>query len=221
MIEGGGSDDFRNVKALMYSRPELLHRILDINAQTVVHYLNAQIERGAQAVMVFDTWGGVLSTRAYREFSLRSMQQIVDGVTRTRDGDMVPVVLFTKGGGQWLEDIAQTGCDAAGLDWATDLSVARARVGHRIGLQGNIDPGVLMGSPQGVEIEVRRVLDDFGPHYGHVFNLGHGISQHAPHDNVRVLVSTVHEYSRQMRADGPFGESAAPVEDWTSPIIQL
>ncbi|HSD38011.1 MAG TPA: uroporphyrinogen decarboxylase [Rhodocyclaceae bacterium] len=221
MIEGGGSDDFRHVKALMYSRPDLLHRILDINAQTVVKYLNAQIERGAQAVMVFDTWGGALSTHAYREFSLRYMQQIVDGVTRTRDGEMVPLVLFTKGGGQWLEDIAQTGCDAAGLDWATDLGVARARVGHRIGLQGNIDPGVLMGSPQGVEAEVKRVLEDFGPHYGHVFNLGHGISQHAPHDNVRVLVSAVHEHSRRMRAELPFGESAAPVEDWVSPIIQL
>ncbi|HEX5125602.1 MAG TPA: uroporphyrinogen decarboxylase [Rhodocyclaceae bacterium] len=206
MIEGGGSDDFRNVKALMYSRPDLLHRILDVNACTVTAYLNTQIEYGAQAVMIFDTWGGVLSTAAYREFSLRYMQQVVDGLIRKHDGENVPLVLFSKGGGQWLEDIANTGCDGVGLDWTTDIGVARARVGHRVSLQGNLDPGVLMGSPELVATEVRRILSDYGSHYGHVFNLGHGISQYAPHDNVRVLVSTVHEYSRVLLAEAGLPE---------------
>jgi uroporphyrinogen decarboxylase len=219
MIEGGGSDDFRNVKALMYSRPELLHHILDINAQTVTAYLNTQIESGAQAVMLFDTWGGALSTRAYREFSLKYMQQIVDGLKRSHEGELVPLVLFTKGGGQWLEDLAQTGCDALGLDWSTDIGLARARVGHRVGLQGNLDPGVLMGSAAGVEAEVRALLDAFGPHHGHVFNLGHGISQHAPYDNVSVLVSTVHAYSRSLRAEQDFSEVQPAAEDWVSPLI--
>ncbi|MFA9440356.1 uroporphyrinogen decarboxylase [Uliginosibacterium sp. sgz301328] len=200
MIEGGSSSDFRNVKALMYSRPELLHHILDVNARTVTDYLNAQIAHGAQALMIFDTWGGVLAPDAYREFSLRYMQQIVDGLERRYEGEDVPIVLFTKGGGQWIEDIAATGCDAVGLDWTTDIGVARARVGHQVALQGNLDPGVLMGAPDHVAIEARRVLDAYGPHYGHVFNLGHGISQFTPHDNVRVLVDTVHEYSRTMLA---------------------
>ncbi|MGC3962037.1 MAG: uroporphyrinogen decarboxylase [Rhodocyclaceae bacterium] len=200
MVEGGSSSDFRNVKALMYSRPELLHHILDINARTVTEYLNAQIAHGAQALMIFDTWGGVLAPDAYREFSLRYMQQIVDGLERQYEGEDVPIVLFTKGGGQWIEDIAATGCDAVGLDWTTDIGVARARVGHQVALQGNLDPGVLMGSPEHVAAEARRVLDAYGPHYGHVFNLGHGISQFTPHDNVRVLVDAVHEYSRTMLA---------------------
>ncbi|MFT3735809.1 MAG: uroporphyrinogen decarboxylase [Rhodocyclaceae bacterium] len=217
MIEGGGSDDFRNVKALMYSQPELLHHILDINARTVIDYLNTQVEQGAQALMVFDTWGGALSTPAYREFSLRYLQQIVDGVKRTYDGEMVPLVLFTKGGGQWIDDIARTGCDAVGLDWTTDISLARARVGHLVALQGNLDPGALMGSPEGVAREAKRVLDDFGPHHGHVFNLGHGISQYTPHDNVRVLVSTVHEHSRAMRAAESFSHQEPPSLDGDEP----
>lgn len=203
MIEGGGSDDFRHLKALMYSRPDLLHRILAINAETVTAYLNAQIESGAQAVMIFDTWGGVLTSAAYRDFSLAYMRQIVGGLKREQAGERVPVVLFTKGGGQWLGDMADTGCDALGLDWTVDGARARALVGDRVALQGNLDPGALMGSAQGVVAEVRRVLDAFGPEPGHVFNLGHGISQHAPHENVRVLVETVHEYSRmQRRAHG-------------------
>lgn len=203
MIEGGGSDDFRHVKGLMYSRPELLHHILDINARTVTEYLNQQIAHGAQAVMVFDTWGGILTSAAYEAFSLAYMRRIVAGLQRDHDGERVPVVLFTKGGGQWLEAMAATGCDALGLDWTVDPAAARARVGQHVALQGNLDPAVLMGSPEGVEREVRRVLDAFGPAPGHVFNLGHGISQHAPHDNVRVLVETVHHYSHVLHANAP------------------
>jgi uroporphyrinogen decarboxylase len=200
MVEGGGSDDFRNIKALLYSQPELLHHILDVNARTVTEYLNAQIESGAQAVMIFDTWGGILTSAAYKEFSLEYMRRIVQGLKRSHDGEYVPVVLFTKGGGQWLEVIAESGCDAIGLDWTVDAALARKRVGPRIALQGNLDPGVLMGQPDHVAAEVRRVLDAFGPQPGHVFNLGHGISQHASHDNVRVLVDTVHQYSREQRS---------------------
>jgi uroporphyrinogen decarboxylase len=199
MVEGAGSDDFRHIKALMFSRPDLLHRILAINAETVTAYLNAQIESGAQAVMLFDTWGGVLSTAAYKEYSLAYMQQIVTGLKREQDGRRVPVVLFTKGGGQWLSDMADTGCDALGLDWTVDGARARALVGDRVALQGNLDPGALMGSADLVAAETRRVLDTFGPQPGHVFNLGHGISQHAPYDNVSVLVSTVHQHSREQR----------------------
>ncbi len=203
MIEGGGSDDFRHVKGLMYSRPELLHHILDVNARTVTEYLNQQIAHGAQAVMVFDTWGGILTSAAYEAFSLAYMRRIVAGLQRDHDGERVPVVLFTKGGGQWLEAMAASGCDALGLDWTVDPAAARARVGQHVALQGNLDPAVLMGSPEGVEREVRRVLDAFGPAPGHVFNLGHGISQHAPHDNVRVLVETVHHYSHVLHANAP------------------
>ncbi len=210
MVEGGGSDDFRHIKAMMYSRPDLLHRILELNAETVTRYLNTQIEHGAQAVMVFDSWGGVLTGAAFREFSLAYMQKIVDGLHRSYEGEDVPVILFTKGGGNWLEDLARTGCDALGLDWTVDIGVARARVGSEVALQGNLDPGILMGSPDCVEREARRVLEDFGPHYGHVFNLGHGISQHTPHDNVRVLVDTVHAHSRALRAEGPgFGHPSS------------
>jgi len=199
MVEGGGSDDFRHIKALMFSRPDLLHHILEVNAQTVTAYLNAQIEHGAQAIMVFDTWGGVLSTQAYRDFSLAYMHQIVAGLKREHNGQRVPVVLFTKGGGQWLSEMADTGCDALGLDWTVDPRRARALVGDRVALQGNLDPGVLSGSAAGVLTEAKRVLDAFGVAPGHVFNLGHGISQYAQHDNVRVLVDTVHEYSRALR----------------------
>ncbi|GAB2893655.1 uroporphyrinogen decarboxylase [Uliginosibacterium flavum] len=200
MIEGGGSDDFRHIKGLLFSRPDLLHRILDINARTVTEYLNQQIEHGAQAVMIFDTWGGILSGAAYREFSLAYMRQIVAGLKREHEGERVPVVLFTKGGGQWLTEMADTGCDALGLDWTVDIAQAYALVGSRVGLQGNLDPGALMGSPEGVAAETRRILDAVGTRPGHVFNLGHGISQHAPHDNVRVLVDTVHSHSRALRS---------------------
>ncbi len=202
MVEGGSSSDFRQIKALMYSRPELLHHILDINARTVSAYLQAQIESGAQVLMIFDTWGGILSTPAYLEFSLAYMQRIVAELRRGRDGAQVPVILFTKGGGQWLAEMAASGCDALGLDWTVDGARARAAVGAQVALQGNLDPGVMMGSAEMVAAEARRVLDSFGAQPGHVFNLGHGISQYTPPENVSVLVETVHEYSRAQRLSG-------------------
>jgi uroporphyrinogen decarboxylase len=189
MVEGGGSDDYRKVKSLLYSRPDLMHHILGVTAQAVTAYLNAQIEAGAQAVMIFDSWGGVLAHDAYREFSLAYIRQIVAGLTREKDGERVPCIVFTKGGGLWLADIADCGTDAVGLDWTVDIGAARRLVGDKVALQGNLDPAVLFGSP-----------DAYGPHPGHVFNLGHGISQFTPPENVSVLVDTVHSYSRQLRS---------------------
>jgi len=200
MVEGGSSSDYRKVKTLAYSRPDLMHHILDVTAQAVVSYLNAQIEAGAQAVMVFDSWGGVLSEAAYQEFSLRYLQQVQAGLICERDGVRVPSIVFTKGGGLWLESIAAAGYDAVGLDWTMDIGRARRLVGDKVALQGNIDPNVLFAPPEVVAAEARRVLDAFGPHPGHVFNLGHGISQFTPPENVRVLVDTVHEHSRSLRA---------------------
>ncbi len=195
MIEGGGSDDFRLVKSMLYSRPDLLHRILDINARAVTAYLNAQIEAGAQAVMVFDTWGGALSDAAYGEFSLEYSRRVLAGLTRTAQGRVVPRILFTKGGGGWLEAMAGAGADALGVDWQTSLTGARERVGDRVALQGNMDPMALFGSPDAIEREARRVLDSFGAGPGHVFNLGHGISQHTPPEHVKALVDAVHAHS--------------------------
>ena len=195
MVEGGGSDDHRTVKAMAYQRPDLMHRILDINARAVTAYLNAQIEAGAQAVMVFDTWGGALSAAAYQVFSLAYIRQVVAGLTREHEGRRVPVVVFTKGGGLWLEDIAACGCDAVGLDWTIELSEARRRVGHRVALQGNLDPTVLFASPATIRAETAKVLASFGPGPGHVFNLGHGISQFTPPDHAAALVAAVHELS--------------------------
>ena len=197
MVEGGGSADFRTLKTMLYDRPDLLHRILDVNAKAVTNYLNAQIESGAQAVMVFDTWGGALSDRAYREFSLAYLQQVISGLHRSHGGERIPSIVFTKGGGQWLEAIADIGCDAVGLDWTTDISGARKRVGNKVALQGNMDPMALFASPEAVAAEARKVVDAYGTGSGHVFNLGHGINQYTPPDNVSVLVDTVHEYSRQ------------------------
>jgi len=202
MIEGGASDDFRRVKTMLYDRPDLLHHVLDVTARSVVSYLNAQIESGAQAVMIFDTWGGALSHRAYREFSLAYLQRIVAGLIKERDGERVPSIVFTKGGGLWLEDIAAIGYDAVGLDWTSSLAESRRRVADRVSLQGNFDPIALFASPEAIATEARRVLDDFhsaGPGGGHVFNLGHGISQFTPPQNVTALVNAVHEYSRQLR----------------------
>jgi len=195
MIEGGGSDDFRLVKSMLYSRPELLHRILDTNARAVIAYLNAQIAAGAQAVMVFDTWGGVLADEAYGEFSLRYSKQVLAGITREVEGRVVPRILFTKGGGAWLESMSESGADALGIDWQTNLSQARKRVGHRVALQGNLDPMALFAPPAAIEREVQRVLDAFGPGAGHVFNLGHGVSQHTHPDHVAALVDAVHSRS--------------------------
>ncbi len=200
MVEGGASDDFRRIKTMLYERPDLLHHILSVTAQSVTSYLNAQIESGAQAVMIFDTWGGTLSHRGYREFSLAYLQSIVAGLHKHHDGERVPCIVFTKGGGQWIEDIAGIGCDAVGLDWTSSLAEVRRRVGDKVALQGNLDPMTLFAAPEVIAAETKRVIDDFhaaGKGGGHVFNLGHGISQFAPPQNVTTLVNTVHEYSRQ------------------------
>lgn len=195
MVEGGGSDDFRTVKTMLYSRPDLLHRILEVNAQAVIAYLNAQIAAGAQAVMVFDTWGGALSGRAYQEFSLAYARRVLAGLTRSSEGRVVPRVLFTKGGGQWLESMAESGADALGIDWQTDLGAARRRVGGKVALQGNMDPMALFGTPDAIEREAQRVLDSYGEGPGHVFNLGHGVSQHTLPEHVGALVAAVHSRS--------------------------
>ena len=191
MIEGRGSSDFATVKKMLYERPDLLHRILEINTQAVIAYLNAQIEAGAQAVMLFDTWGGMLSQAAYHEFSLAYLRRIIAGVTREREGLRVPSIVFTKGGGGWLESIAAIGCDAVGLDWTVDIGAARTRVGMRVALQGNLDPAILLSSPQAVQREAAAILASYGKGSGHVFNLGHGISQHTPPENVAALIETV------------------------------
>lgn len=191
MVEGGGSDDFRHIKGMLYKRPDLLHHILTINAQAVTSYLNAQVEAGAQALMIFDTWGGTLTPHGYLEFSLRYIERIVSGLVRKREGRRVPVIVFTKGGGLWLEAIANCGADAVGVDWTIDLGEARRRVGDRVALQGNLDPSVLLSEPGAVRREARRVLDAYGPGPGHIFNLGHGISQFTPPENVAALVETV------------------------------
>jgi uroporphyrinogen decarboxylase len=195
MVEGGGSDDFRQVKSMLYGRPDLLHRILAVNAQAVAQYLNAQIAAGAQAVMIFDTWGGVLSGAAYAEFSLAYSKQVLAALTRMKDGRIVPRILFTKGGGQWLESMAASGADALGIDWQTSLADARRRVGSQVALQGNLDPMALFAPPAAIEREAQRVLDDFGAGPGHVFNLGHGVSQFTPPEHVQALVEAVHSRS--------------------------
>ena len=197
MVEGGSSKDFRHLKAMAYSQPELAHQLLDKLARSVTDYLNAQIRHGAQVVQIFDTWGGALSEEAYKTFSLRYMQQIVDGLIREHDGHKVPVILFTKNGGLWLEDIAASGCDALGLDWTLNIGKARQRVGDRVALQGNMDPAVLYASPQAIRAEVKRILTDFGPHNGHVFNLGHGITPHVDPANAGVFIEAVHEFSQR------------------------
>ena len=204
MVEGGSSRDFLAIKTMLYRRPDLLDRILEINTQAVVSYLSAQIEAGAQAVMIFDTWGGVLAHDAYRRWSLAFMKQVVDGLPRTHAGARVPTIIFTKGGGLWLSDIAKTGVDAIGLDWTVDPVAARREVGGVCALQGNLDPAVLFGSEASIRGEVARVLREFdSPHFpGHIFNLGHGISQFTPPDAVQTLVDSVHQMSRVSRAEG-------------------
>ncbi|MEZ5446054.1 MAG: uroporphyrinogen decarboxylase [Gammaproteobacteria bacterium] len=194
-VEGQGSKDFHRIKTMMYREPRVLHELLEKLARAVVLYLNAQIAAGAQAVMVFDTWGGALSTPAYMEFSLSYMRQIVEGVRRDSEGRRVPCILFTKGGGQWLELIAETGCDAAGLDWTTDIGATRRRLGDRIALQGNMDPAVLLATPERIREEVASILKGFGPHAGHVFNLGHGITPDVDPENAGVFIEAVHSLS--------------------------
>ncbi|WP_042303036.1 uroporphyrinogen decarboxylase [Paraburkholderia kururiensis] len=202
MVEGGGSDDFRTVKTMLYARPDLMHRILDINAKSVAAYLNAQIEAGAQAVMIFDTWGGALADGVYQRFSLHYIREVVQQLKREHDGARVPVITFTKGGGLWLEEIAATGVDAVGLDWTVNLGRARDLVGDRVALQGNLDPTVLFSPPSSIRVEARALLDSFGNHPGHVFNLGHGISQFTPPEHVAELVDEVHRHSRAIRGKG-------------------
>jgi uroporphyrinogen decarboxylase len=198
MVEGGSSSDYRHVKTMLYDRPDLMHHILTVTADAVTAYLNAQIDSGAQAVMIFDSWGGGLSAAAYQEFSLAYMQRIVAGLKKDKDGERVPSIVFTKGGGLWLEAIAACGCDAVGLDWTIDLGEARRRVGDKVALQGNLDPNVLFAAPEKIAQEATRVLDSFGAgDTGHVFNLGHGISQFTPPEHVSVLVDTVHRYRRK------------------------
>jgi len=203
MVEGGGSDDFRTVKSMLYDRPDLMHHILKTNAAAVAAYLNAQIEAGAQAVMIFDTWGGALADGVYQEFSLAYMRAVIAQLKREHDNVRIPCIVFTKGGGLWLEDIADSGADAVGLDWTVNLGRARAMVGHKVALQGNLDPNVLFAKPAQIRSEVERVLQSFGKPeagVGHVFNLGHGISQFTPPESVTVLVEAVHDISRRMRA---------------------
>jgi uroporphyrinogen decarboxylase len=191
MIEGQGSSDFTSVKKMLYARPDLLHHILSVNAVAVTAYLNAQIEAGAQAVMVFDTWGGTLSHAAFHEFSLAYTARIIAGLKREHTGIRVPSIVFTKGGGGWLEDIAATGCDAVGLDWTVDIGAARARIGGRVAVQGNLDPAILLSSPEAIQREAGAILASYGHGGGHVFNLGHGISQHTPPENVSALIEAV------------------------------
>ena len=199
MIEGRSSRDFVRTKALLYSQPELLHLLLDKLAESVIDYLNAQIAAGAQAVQIFDTWGGALSCAAYQSFSLDYMTRIVAGLTREAEGRRVPVILFTKGGSPWLERMADSGCDALGLDWCSDIGEARKRVGHRVALQGNLDPAILRAPEAVIRREVGAVLDAFGPSPGHVFNLGHGITPDIDPGRVAALVDAVHAMSANPR----------------------
>lgn len=199
MVEGRGSRDFRTVKTMMYRRPDLFHRILEVNAEAVALYLNAQIKAGAQAVQIFDTWGGMLADGDFQTFSLAYTKKVVEKLIRENDGAKVPSIVFTKGGGEWIADIASIGCDAVGLDWSVNLTRARSVVGDRVALQGNLDPFVLFGDEETIRREARRVLDAYGEvgAGGHVFNLGHGINQFTPVENVRILVDEVHSYSRR------------------------
>jgi uroporphyrinogen decarboxylase len=200
MVEGQGSREFHTIKKMMYARPDLMHHILDVNARAVAEYLNAQVDAGAQAVMIFDSWGGALADGAYQQFSLQYMQQVVRLLKREKDGVKIPAIVFTKGGGHWAEEIAAIGADAMGLDWTANIGKIRALVGHKMALQGNIDPAILFANPEQIAAEARRVLDSYGPHNtGHVFNLGHGISQFTPPEAVSVLVDTVHSHSRKLR----------------------
>ncbi|MGH8419878.1 MAG: uroporphyrinogen decarboxylase [Pseudomonas sp.] len=197
MVEGGSSKDFRKSKAMLYDTPQAMHLLLDKLAQSVTAYLNGQILAGAQAVQIFDSWGGSLSAAAYQEFSLAYMRKIVGGLIREHDGRKVPVILFTKGGGLWLESIADAGADALGLDWTCDIGEARRRVGDKVALQGNMDPTVLYANPQAIRQEVANILKSYGSGTGHVFNLGHGITPEVDPANAGAFINAVHELSAQ------------------------
>ncbi|WP_296257536.1 MULTISPECIES: uroporphyrinogen decarboxylase [unclassified Pseudomonas] len=197
MVEGGSSKDFRKSKAMLYDNPQAMHLLLDKLAQSVTAYLNGQILAGAQAVQIFDSWGGSLSAAAYQEFSLAYMRKIVNGLIREHDGRKVPVILFTKGGGLWLESIAEAGADALGLDWTCDIGEARRRVGSKVALQGNMDPTVLYANPQAIRQEVANILKSYGSGTGHIFNLGHGITPEVDPANAGAFINAVHEMSAQ------------------------
>jgi len=202
MVEGQGSREFHTIKKMLYARPDLMHRILDINATAVAQYLNAQIDAGAQAVMMFDSWGGALADGAYQEFSLRYMERVLQQLQREKDGVRIPAIVFTKGGGIWLDEMANCGADALGLDWTVNLGRARALVGDRVALQGNLDPAILFAAPEQIRAEVERSLTAYGAPTagsGHVFNLGHGISQFTPPESVTAMVEAVHDFSRRQR----------------------
>ncbi|MDX8414112.1 MAG: uroporphyrinogen decarboxylase [Mariprofundales bacterium] len=194
-VEGGGSKSFSIIKKMLFNNPKVMHQLLDKLADSVAAYLNAQIESGVQAVQIFDTWGGVLSSRDYREFSLNYMQKIIDQLTRTHDGRKVPVIVYTKGGMGWLEQIAATGCDVVGLDWTIDIDQAKARIGDKVALQGNMDPSMLYANPDRIRSEVDDILTRFGGGGGHVFNLGHGITPDVPVEHARAFIQAVKEQS--------------------------
>ena len=196
MVEGGSSKSYSKVKALMFQNPRHMHQLLDILADTVIDYLNAQIEAGADSVMIFDTWGGLLNKQCYENFSLQYMAKIVDGLHRNYDGKTIPVTLFTKGGSAWLEQIAASGCDGIGLDWTIELGEAERRVGQQVALQGNLDPSVLYATPEVIVSEVNKVLNQFKGETGHVFNLGHGITPDVNPESMKILVDAVHAYSK-------------------------
>ena len=196
MVEGGSSKNFSKVKGLLFENPKHLHQLLNVLADTVIDYLNAQIEAGADSVMIFDTWGGLLNKESYENFSLRYMSKIVDGIHRKYDERTIPVTLFTKGGSAWLEQIAATGCDCVGLDWTIEIGEAERRIGSKVALQGNLDPSVLYASPEVITAEAYKVLDQFKGQTGHVFNLGHGITPDVNPESMKVLVDAVHSYTK-------------------------
>jgi uroporphyrinogen decarboxylase len=195
MVEGQSSRDFARAKTMLYTQPEVMHQLLEKLALSVIDYLNAQIRAGAQVVQIFDTWGGALSHAAYQEFSLAYMEKIVANLITHADGREVPVILFTKGGGHWLEAMADSGCHALGLDWTVDIGSARGRVGDKVALQGNMDPAVLRADPATIEREVASILTSYGDNPGHIFNLGHGITPDIDPANVKVFIDAVHKFS--------------------------
>jgi uroporphyrinogen decarboxylase len=196
MVEGQGGTDFLTIKKMAYSRPDLLHHILKTTTEAVTQYLHAQIEAGVDTIMIFDSWGGALSHQGYLEFSLPYMKVILSNL-KMMSNKKIPSIMFTKGGGLWLEDQLTAGSDALGLDWQTDIGIAKQKVGHQVALQGNLDPAILLSKPEAIEKEVKRILDSFGSGTGHIFNLGHGITEHTPPENVDVMLKTVREYSLQ------------------------
>jgi len=196
MVEGQGGTDFLTIKKMAYSRPDLLHHILKTTTEAVTQYLHAQIEAGVDAIMIFDSWGGALSHQGYLEFSLAYMKVILSNL-KMMSNKKIPSIMFTKGGGLWLENQVTAGSDALGLDWQTDIKMAKQKVGNQVALQGNLDPAILLSKPEAIEKEVKRILDGYGTGSGHIFNLGHGITEHTPPENVDVMLKTVREYSLQ------------------------